>query len=143
MSSPAIFWLVLTIFLAIVEAATPTLVCIWPAIGALAACILAAFGIPIWLQITVFVILTVILIILTKPLVKKYVSRKITATNADRIIGAEGIVIEEIDPIENTGQVKVMGQVWSAKSADGKAVQTNARVIVKALEGVKVVIEIK
>ncbi len=143
MSIPAIFWFGLTILLSIIEAATPTLICIWPAIGALITGILAVLGFSIWVQIAAFVILTVVLVILTKPLVKKYVSKKIVATNADRIIGAEGIVIQEIDPIENTGQVKVMGQIWSAKVADNKSIQPDEHVIIKSLDGVKVVVESK
>jgi len=140
MSNSAIFWLVLTIVLGIVEAATPTLVCIWPAASALITCVLASLGAPLWLQIVVFVAITVVLLILTKPLVKKYVAKKTVATNADRIIGSEGIVIHEIDPIDNMGQVKVMGQVWSAKAENNEILPIGTHVTIKKLEGVKVVV---
>lgn len=143
MSSVAVFWLVLVIILGIIEAATPTLVCIWPAIGGLISLILALCGFPLWLQIAVFIGSTVILVILTRPFAKKYVSQKTIATNADRIIGAEGKVIQKIDPIENIGQIKVLGQIWSAKSADGEVIQPNAQVIITALEGVKAVVKSK
>lgn len=143
MNETAIFWLVLTVLLGIIEISTPTLVCIWPAIGGLLTFGCAMFGVNIWIQIAVFVITTVILIILTRPLAKKYVTNKVTATNADRIIGTEGVVIQNIDPIENSGQVKVMGQIWSAKSENGTPIQSGVRVAVTALEGVKVVVKAK
>ncbi len=141
MNSLVIFWISLTIILSVIEAMTPTLICIWPAIGALLAWILALVDAPPWLQIVVFIVSSVILIILTRPLVKKFVSKKIIATNADRIIGAEGVVIQTIDPIENTGQIKAMGQVWSAKSTDNEIIQNGTHVTITSLEGVKAVVK--
>ncbi len=143
MSGTTIFWLLLTVVLIIIEAATPMLVCIWSAIGALAACVIAALGTPLWLQIVIFVAISVVLIILTRPLAKKYVTKKAIATNADRVIGAEGIVIQKIDSIENSGQIKVLGQVWSAKSENGEIVETGAHVTITALEGVKAIVKTK
>ena len=95
-----------------------------------------------WLAI-IFVILSAVLLICTRPLVKKFVNRKTIATNADRIIGADGIVTNRIDPINNSGQVKIYGQIWSAKSRFGIPIEENTLVIVTALEGVKAVVEEK
>lgn len=141
MNSLVIFWISLTIILLVIEAMTPTLICIWPAIGALLAWVLALADAPLWLQIVVFIVASVILIILTRPLAKKFVSKKIIATNADRIIGAEGVVIQAIDPIENAGQIKAMGQIWSAKSADNEIIQSGTHVTITSLEGVKAVVK--
>lgn len=141
MNSLVIFWISLTIILLVIEAMTPTLICIWPAIGALLAWVLALTDAPLWLQIVVFIVASVILIILTRPLAKKFVSKKIIATNADRIIGAEGVVIQTIDPIENAGQIKAMGQIWSAKSADNEIIQSGTHVTITSLEGVKAVVK--
>lgn len=136
-------WLILAVLLCVVEAATPALVCIWFAAGSLTAFIVSLFVPQLWIQVVIFILFSVALLIATRPLVKKYVYKKTIATNADRIIGAEGIVLIPLDPIENKGQVKVMGQIWSAKSADGTNLQPNTAVIIKGIEGVKVIVEAK
>ena len=141
MNSLVIFWISLTIILSVIEAMTPALICIWPAFGALIAWVLALADAPPWLQVVVFIAASVVLIILTRPLAKRFVSKKIIATNADRIIGAEGVVIQTIDHIENTGQIKAMGQVWSAKSADNEIIQNGARITITSLEGVKAIVK--
>ena len=143
MNDYAIFWLIFSIILIVVEAATPALVCIWLSLGGLITFAFSLLGAPLWLQIIIFVISSVALVFATRPLAQKYVYKKSIATNADRIIGAEGVVIQEIDPIENIGQIKAMGQVWSAKEQNGGSVQTGAYVTVVALEGVKAVVREK
>ena len=137
------FWLIMTIVFIIIEAATPGLVCIWLAAGAAITFVFALFDLPLWLQIIVFIVSSIALIIVTRPLAKKYVYKKTVATNADRIIGAEGIVTHIIDPIDNQGQVKVMGQIWSAKSKDNIVLQEGTEITVTALEGVKAVVSQK
>ncbi len=139
----AFFWLILAIVLGIIEAATPSLVCIWLAVSALVVSIFAAFGASIWWQLGIFVVVSAALITATRPLARKFVSKRIISTNADRIIGAEGIVTQTLDKIENTGLVKVMGQVWSAKSAGGENIPEGTLVQVTALEGVKVIVKVK
>lgn len=141
MNNQALFWIALAVILGIAEACTINLVTIWPAISALFVAILAAAGVSQTVQSVIFIVVSAILLALTRPLAKRIMSKKSVATNADRIIGAEGIVIKRIDPIENSGQVKVMGQIWSAKTADGSAVEENEYITVTALEGVKVIVE--
>ena len=143
MNIMASFWLILAVVLGIIESATPSLVCIWPAISALTVSVCAAFGLPPVWQAGLFVVLSAVLLILTRPLSKRILARKVTATNADRIIGAEGIVIQALDPVENKGQIKAMGQVWSAKAKDGVTIPEGTAVRVTALEGVKVIVEFK
>lgn len=143
MNTQTFFWLALAVVLGVIEASTSNLITLWPAIAALLTSCFAAFGIDsMWLAI-IFIILSAILLVCTRPLVKRFISRRTVATNADRIIGMEGVVTSRIDPIENTGQVKIMGQIWSAKSNDGKPVEADSLVIVTALEGVKAVVERK
>ena len=141
MNNQALFWIVLAVTLGIIEACTVNLVTIWPAISALFVAILASIGVGQTAQSVIFIVISAILLALTRPLVKRISSKKFVATNADRIIGAEGIVIKRIDPIENSGQVKVMGQVWSAKTNDGTVIEENEFVTVSALEGVKVIVK--
>ena len=135
------FWLILMIILLIVEAAAPGLVSVWFAAGAFAAMITAAFKLEIWLQIVVFVCVSVLSLILTKPLVKKFVNGKIQPTNADRIIGRECIVKETIDNLAGTGTILVEGVVWTARSANETvAIPGGARVIVDRIDGVKAIV---
>ncbi len=140
MTEISLFWLSLAVILGVVEAVTPSLVTVWFAAGALVSAIAAAFGGGIVLQITLFVLVSAVLLATTRPLSKKFVNAKIVATNADRLIGKEGIVLLDIDSIENCGQVRVMGQVWSAKASDGERIERNSRVTVVALEGVRLVV---
>ncbi len=143
MNTQTIFWLSLAVVLGLIEASTSNLVTLWPAIAALLTAVFALLGISnLWLAI-IFVVLSAILLICTRPLVKKFVTKNTVATNADRIIGAEGIVTCRIDPIENSGQVKIYGQIWSAKSRLNNPIEENTLVTVVALEGVKAVVEEK
>ena len=90
-------------------------------------------------HVFIFLVISLVLIVFTKPMVKKLKSTN-EKTNADRLIGCEAVVLEKIDSLEGTGQVKVMGQVWSAKSENGTVIETAEKVIVKNIEGVKLVV---
>ena len=99
---PAV-WLVLMIILLVIEGVVPGLVSIWFALGALAALLSAIVGAPIWLQIVWFLLISVVSLILTRPLAKKYVNSKTTPTNADMLIGQECVVTEAIDNVLSLG----------------------------------------
>ena len=135
------FWyLIAFVAFIVIEISTYNLVTIWLAISSLTAGVYAYFfpG-QIKTQIFIFLILSVILIILTKPLVKKIKAHTET-TNADRLIGCEGVVLEEINQIEGTGQVKVMGQIWSARSENGAVIPKSTLVKIIKIEGVKLIV---
>lgn len=138
-SYPA-FWLGLAVILAIIEAATAGLITIWLVFGALAAWVCALVGLPFLFQLFVFLIVSYVLLILTRPFIKKWLSHKTVKTNADRFIGQTGLVIEVIDPVDGTGQVKVGGQIWSAVPVDGKEIELGKKVKVAAITGVKLVV---
>ena len=87
-----------------------------------------------------FVFVSAILLIFTKPLVKRKLDAKKIPTNADRVIGAEAVVTQEIDPLNGSGLVKVFGQVWSAKSEDETEIAVGEKVTVKQIQGVKLVV---
>jgi len=137
------FWIFVAIIMAVVEAVTLGLVSIWFCIGAVAAAIVAVFTNSLIIQASVFVIVTGVTLAFTRPLVNRFTKQKFTATNADRIIGEDGIVNITINPIDNTGQVKTGGQVWSAKSADGTKIEQGTIVTVIAIEGVRAVVKNK
>ena len=120
MSGDTIFWIAALIFFIIVEAATVGLASIWFAIGAVAALICALLRGPVWLQVVWFLAVSVATLILTRPLVKKYMKGKVEPTNADRNIGRTAPVVERIDNLAGTGAVKIDGVTWTARSADDR-----------------------
>lgn len=141
-SGTIIFWVVALVVFLIVEAVTAGLVSIWFVFGSLVALICAALGAAIWLQIFWFVIVSVATLVLTRPLVKRYVDRRSVATNADRNIGRTAVVTERIDNLAATGAVQLAGVVWTARSTDDAvAIEPGTHVTVRAIEGVKLIVE--
>ena len=138
-----IIWLILLVISLVIEAATMGLTTVWCAVGCLVALIMDLCHADVVVQIVVMAIVTVVsfvvCIIWIKPIVDARRMGKIQPTNADRVIGHEGVVIVAIDPVAGKGQVKVDGQIWSAKC--GVSVEEGAKVKVLALEGVKAVVE--
>lgn len=136
------FWVAALVVFLIVEAVTAGLVSIWFVFGSLVALICAALGAAVWLQIFWFVIVSVATLVLTRPLVKRYVDSRSVATNADRSIGRAAVVTERIDNLAATGAVKLDGVVWTARSTDDAVViEAGERVTVRAIEGVKLIVE--
>ena len=136
------FWVVALVVFLIVEAVTAGLVSIWFVFGSLVALICAALGAAVWLQIFWFVIVSVATLVLTRPLAKRYVDSRSVATNADRSIGRAAVVTERIDNLAATGAVKLDGVVWTARSTDDAvAIEAGERVTVRAIEGVKLIVE--
>lgn len=139
LSYPA-FWLGLAVILSVVEAVTAGLVTIWLVLGALAAWVCALSGLSFLFQLFAFLIISYASLAITRPLVKKWLTNKTVKTNADRLIGQLGLVIEKIDAVQGTGQVKVGGQVWSAVPADGNEIELGTKVRITAITGVKLVV---
>lgn len=144
LSGEAVFWIAALIFFIIVEAVTVGLASIWFAIGALAALICALLRGPIWLQVVWFLAVSVATLILTRPLVKKYMRGKVVPTNADRNIGRTATVAERIDNLAGTGAVRIDGVTWTARSADEReTIEAGTMVTVREIRGVKLVVEPK
>lgn len=136
-----IFWLVAAIALAVVEALTSALVTIWFVFGAILAMLGAAFGLAYVWQVLLFVLGSLLLLILTRPFAKKMLRPHSHPTNADRIVGRVGVVLEEINPLQNSGQIKILGQIWSAQSKDGTVIGRDENVRVLEIQGVKALVE--
>lgn len=137
-----IFWLILMVVFLVIELSTVNLVTIWFAGGCLGALIASLFQVSILWQILIAALLSGILLaicIIFKPF-DKMKKKEAVPTNSDRAIGQIGLVEEEIDPIEGTGLVRVMGQSWSAVSSDGRPVKKGEFVLVRAIQGVKLVV---
>ncbi len=135
-------WLAVIVTAVVVEAMTWTLVSIWFVPGALFSMILSFFPVAPWIQIIVFLVVSLLFLIFLKPLVKKFVKVHPTPTNADSVIGEEAIVTEEINNLEAKGQVKVNGMYWTARSYDKNMIYEVGEVLhIVAIEGVKLVCE--
>ena len=141
-SGTIVFWVVALVVFLIVEAVTAGLVSIWFVFGSLVALICAALGAAVWLQIFWFVIVSVATLVLTRPLVKRYVDSRSVATNADRSIGRTAVVTERIDNLAATGAVQLSGVIWTARSTDDAlTIESGEHVIIRAIEGVKLIVE--
>ena len=134
-------WLGITVVAAIVEAAVPALVSVWFVPGGLAALVASLFGAPLWLQVALFLVVSGAALILTRPLVKRIQSRKTISTNADMVLGKTALVTEEINNLLGAGRVTVLGNSWSARSADPESViPSGEKVIVEKIDGVKLIV---
>lgn len=138
---PSAVWLILLVVLVAGEAITVGLTFIWFAVGAMGGLLTAVLGGEIWLQVVVFLLLSALTLILVRPAAAKLLTPGISPTNADRVLGQIALVTEEIDNIAETGQVKLFGQVWTARSENGDVIQAQTRVRILRIEGVKVFVK--
>ena len=138
MNWAAYLWLALMIGFVIAEAACPFhLVSVWFAVGSLVAMIAAVLGAQLWLQIVLFLAISVVLLAAMVPLVRKFIIPKQTKTNVESVIGSMGYVTEAVDNISAAGQVKLGGMYWTARSENGHPIPVGTLVEVTKIEGVK------
>ena len=136
-------WLGLLVVCVVVEALTLQITTCWFALGALAALILSCIqGIELPVQLVAFVVVSALGLLLLRPLTRRRLSVKKEATNADRVISQVGVVTEDIDNLQNTGAVKVAGKLWTARSFTGEPIGCDERVVVRFIEGVKLIVEL-
>ena len=133
----AYIWVFLLILFLMAEGATVALVALWFAFGALAAAIAALLGASVGLQLGLFTAVSVLMLAMLRPILKKYVNPKIVKTNADSLIGRECVVTQPIDNLAAQGQVKVGGMTWSARSEAGTDIPEGTVVKIVRIEGVK------
>lgn len=140
--SMTVFWLVVLVVLVIIELLTMGLTTVWFAGGALVATIAAVFHAPVFLQVILFLIVSVALLFSTRPLAVKYFNKDRVRTNAESLVGRQAIVISEIDNLQGIGQVNVGGMEWSARTrVDGVKLPVGTVTTVLAINGVKLVVE--
>ena len=135
----SIVWLALLVSLLIVEALTVSLVSTWFAGGALAALLVSLFPVPIWVQVVVFLVISVGLLCLLRPFVKKQLKPKWVATNADSLVGQTCRVTEPVDAMN--GRVQVGDVTWSARCLGEETIPAGASVRILKIQGVKVFVE--
>lgn len=136
-----LFWIAIAVVAIILEGCTAQLISIWFAIGALVTAVVALHTDNLFIQIAIFFVVAVLCLILTRPLAK-FLRNKSgeVPTNCDRYIGKVGEVIMDINNNDATGQVKVEGSIWSAKTTINEILPTGTLVKIEAIEGVKLVV---
>ena len=141
----SLYWVMLSIWMSIfvvtlfIEINTADITIIWFCISALVSFVLALFGIPYTIQIVVFIVLSLVLLLATRPLTKNLMNKTLIRTNADRIISTIGIVTKTINPNE-IGEIKVGSEYWRAISADNSLIEENEQVTILSFSGNKVVV---
>lgn len=136
-----IVWIAAIVIFGVVEAATAGLTSIWFVLGSVAALIVAICNGPIWLQISLFFVVSIVTLAATRPLVVKLMKKDIKPTNADRVLGGLARVTERIDNDVPTGAVYIDGKTWSARSSSGESIEPDTIVRVVRMEGVKLYVE--
>ena len=139
-----VYWMILFILLLVIELLTMGLTTIWFAGGALIALIAAMCGAGIVVQTVLFLVVSLVLLIFTRPFAVRFLSKDTLKTNVDRVIGMEGVVTEEISNLAGTGKVSLGGNIWTARTEnEGGTIPVDAVVTVLRVEGVKLIVKIK
>ena len=136
-------WIGLTGIFGLLEAMTAQLVSIWFVIGSISALGAYFFSASTAVQIIVFIVVSALALVITRPIVKRFTQTKVQATNADSYIGFDAVVTEEINNVMATGAVKVKGIEWTARSSDDDIIAKGDIVTVRSIEGVKLIVERK
>lgn len=135
-----VVWIGISIAAIVIELITPTaLVSIWFAVGGVIAILLALIDLPLWVQITGFAIVSLVSMLVVRPIAARYLRGNTVATNADRCIGEIGVVVKPI-LADEWGEVKVNGSLWHAISVDGSLIGADERVKIIAIEGAKLLV---
>lgn len=136
------FWLIAAGIFFIIEIATVGFLVFWFGIGAIIAMVVSLFIPNVYIQAIVFIVSSTLLIFFTKPFVNKFVNKgKTMTTNAYSIIGRTGIVTKEINDLKCTGQVKIGGETWSAKTLSEETIPENTEIEVVKIDGVKAIVQ--
>lgn len=141
--SLAIIWLVVLVVCLIIEISTLGLASIWFAGGALLAMLIAVIGGPLWLQILVFLVTSIVLLVFTRPVATKYFNKNRTKTNVESVVGKQAIVTEKIDNLKGAGRIITNGMEWTARSLDDSLIEEGAVVVIEKIEGVKAIVKIR
>ena len=137
-----IFWLILFVVLLVVEIATMGLTTIWFAAGALVAYLSGFIGFSLPVQIIVFLLVSIVLLVLTRPIAVKFFNQERQKTNAESLIGQQAVVLERIDSIHGTGRAEVNGMEWAAKTDDANVIiEAGEVVVIEGIQGVKLIVK--
>ena len=133
-------WIILAIVFLAVEFGTVALISLWFVGGSVAALAVCLLGGPLWLQVLVFGLISLALLLLVRPFLKKYIDPKKVRTNVDAMRGRQAVLLETVDNLAATGSLELSGVVWTARSADGSGIPAGTVVTVQGVEGVKLLV---
>ena len=137
------FWLIVIAVCIIIEASTLGLTTIWFAIGALIAWFIYLLGLNLQIQIVAFLLVSIVCLILTRPIAVEKLKVGKAKTNLDSLIGETGVVETTINNVNSEGYVKLKGQIWSARSTDDEVIEKDELVVVEEIKGVKLIVKKK
>lgn len=143
METTSICWLAVFVLLIVIELATMGLTTIWFAGGAVAGFIASMLGANVVIQAVAFFVVSIVLLIFTRPFAVRYINSNKTKTNIDGLIGQEALVMEEINNIRETGCARLEGKEWTARSVDDTVIPADTVVTVERIEGVKLIVKRK
>lgn len=137
-----IFWLIVFAVLLVIEILTMGLTTIWFAGGAIVAFVLSYVGFGLPVQIIVFLLVSIALLILTRPIAMKFFNQERQKTNAESLIGQKAVVLERIDTLHGTGRAEVNGMEWSAKTDNPEEIiEVGEVVVIEGIQGVKLIVK--
>lgn len=135
-----IVWLVLIAVMLVIEIFTLGLTTIWFGIGAVAAAIASGLGAPLWLQVLLFCVVSIVVMLLVRPFAMKVMNKERMKTNIEEIVGLQAEVMESIDNQREQGVVRLRGVEWMARSVDGNSIEVGEVVTVESIVGVKLMV---
>lgn len=138
----AVVWLVLIVLLLAIEMFTMGLTTIWFACGSLVAFISTFLGADMWVQLIIFIVISLIMLIFTRPVAVKYINSKRVKTNCDELIGHSVKLTKKVDNIAQTGSAVLEGKNWTVRSSDDSVTYNEGEIVkVVRIEGVKLIVE--
>ena len=136
-----ILWIAAAVVFAVIEAATAQILTLWFCIGSIGAIIAYALGASLTVQIVVFVAVSLLTLLIARPYLRRFMETKKQPTNLDMCVGQQALVTERISNLNGTGQAKIRGTVWTARSRDDVEIEAGTRVTVLSIDGVKLIVE--
>lgn len=133
-------WLGVIILTLVIEIITQGLTTIWFSIGAAVAAIVNNWAPPLWIQIAVFCVVSLLFMLLARPFAQRMMRNTITPTNIDQLLQEEGLVIETIDNEKQTGHIRLRDVEWIARSEDGTVIPEGEMVRIRQIDGVKLTV---
>lgn len=142
MDRQLLLWLVLLVLFLVAEIATTSLVSIWFVGGCAAAAISTIFTGNIWIQLAVFLAVSIVLVLCLRPIAAKLTKKAETPSGAQRLIGKEAVVTEAIDNLAAKGAVQVNGAYWTARTeSNDMKIEKGTVVKILRIDGVKLIVE--
>lgn len=138
-----VFWLFIVIVMAVIEIITLGLTTIWFAGGALVAFIASLLHVNLLVQIIIFIVVSLVLMAMTRPIAMEYFNKGRIKTNAESLIGKVAVVQQEIDNLKAQGMVSIDGQEWTARASDDSIIPRDTHVEIVEISGVKLMVKEK